>query len=72
MLPTIEFKSDQIGYIDVPEIKVNENEKWIKHVHCKGARFHVLRYVQTSCIGIFGETKSVIRCSEPDCIYNKE
>ena len=38
--------------------KVNEGEKWVKHVHCEGARFHVLSW--------FPE-----HCSEPDCIINK-
>jgi hypothetical protein len=48
----------------IPRIKVNPDEKWIKHVCCEGARFHVLYY----CLA---QGKAIVLCSEPDCIYNK-
>jgi hypothetical protein len=39
--------------------------KYIKHVHCDGARFHVLSWV--------GNSESVRTiCSEPSCIINKK
>jgi hypothetical protein len=60
MIPTIELDSSEKHVEYIPREKVNPNEKWIKHVHCDGARFHVLAY----------STKG-IHCSEPDCIYNK-
>jgi len=63
MLPTIEFTKDMIF---VPREKISEEEKWIKHVHCDGARFHVLSY-----FGMYDGTTKV-HCSEPDCIYNKD
>jgi len=44
-----------------PEILVKQGEKWIKHVVCDSARFHVLNY----------SLPNGIRCSEPNCIYNK-
>jgi len=40
--------------------KTIKNKKWVKHVHCNGARFHVLWWDS------LGE-----HCSEPDCIINK-
>ena len=39
---------------------VVEGEKWIKHVHCNHARFHVFSY-----------SGAGVHCSEPDCIVNK-
>lgn len=51
---------------DIPRVKVNPNEKWIKHVHCEGARFHVVSYLFYD--GGYPYTQ---RCSEPDCIVNK-
>jgi hypothetical protein len=54
-----------VFYDFIPQEKVNPNEKWIKHVHCDGARFHVL-----SWIGYWDGTSKCV-CSEPDCIYNK-
>ena len=44
----------------IPRIPVKEGEKWIKHVNCDGARFHILSW------GTDGKY-----CSEPDCIINK-
>lgn len=52
-----------------PRIFVKKGERWIKHVHCDGARFHVLRY--GGYMGLDGSIHSFIHCSEPDCIYNK-
>lgn len=52
------------------ETKINPNEKWVKHIHCDGARFHVLRWLLYG--GIFGDRGiTITRCSEPDCIVNK-
>ena len=34
--------------------------EWIKHIHCEGARWHVLSW---SSLGV--------KCSEPNCIVNK-
>jgi len=57
---------DDIGYYQaIPHKKVNENEPWVKHVRCDGARFHVLRWVKVFNKGV------EIRCSEPLCIYNR-
>jgi hypothetical protein len=53
----------------VPREKVNPKEKWIKHVHCGGARFHTLSYGRF--LGIDGRAHAEVRCSEPDCVYNK-
>lgn len=49
---------------NIPRIKVNPDEKWIKHVHCDGARFHVLSFA-------FVKGRCVEHCSEADCIVNK-
>ncbi|MFH1648870.1 MAG: hypothetical protein ABIA11_04070 [Patescibacteria group bacterium] len=48
----------------VPRKPVKEGEKWIKHVRCDGARFHVLSYGG-------GEKGAITHCSETDCIINK-
>lgn len=59
-------------YTPVPPIvRVNDTEKWIKHVHCDGARYHVLIYSGGSRPPYSNITFSKIRCSEPYCIYNK-
>jgi len=47
-----------------PRILVKKGEKWIKHVYCDGARFHVLSWMLVN-------SKGVVICSAPDCIYNK-
>jgi hypothetical protein len=49
----------------LPRIKVKESEKWIKHVRCDGARFHVLSYYERA------DGTHYCQCSEPDCIINK-
>lgn len=64
MLPTIEFNKFSSDFL--PRERVNPNEKWIKHVHCDGARFHVLSWYL-----LYDGTQKT-KCSEPDCIYNKE
>lgn len=70
MIPTIFLEIDPNKTIySIPREKINPNERWIKHVHCEGARFHVLNY--SGKIGIDGKVKAEIHCSEPDCIYNK-
>jgi len=54
----------------IPRVKVNPKEKWIKHVHLDGARFHVLSWLGIG--GSFGyKCTAITRCSEPDCIINK-
>jgi hypothetical protein len=63
-IPTIEFYSNG-GLREIPREKVYPNQRWIKHVHCDGARFHVLSWYL--CDG-----RAKIKCSEPDCIYNRE
>lgn len=68
MLPTIEY-NHSTDFPLVPRIPVREGEKWIKHVHCDGARFHVLSYLLV--MGKDGIAHSETRCSEPNCIYNK-
>jgi len=65
MYPTIDFYYTNLWQF-IPREKINENEKWIKHVRCNGARFHILSWLLTI------DGKGVCRCSEPDCIYNKE
>jgi hypothetical protein len=53
-------------HVIVPRVKVNKKEKWIKHVHCDGARFHVPSWVGKH------DGQAEVHCSEPDCIVNKE
>ena len=61
---------DEIPELGAPTIKINPNEKWIKHVHCEGARFHVLSWLGHG--GGFGrKCIAITRCSEPNCIVNK-
>ena len=58
---TIHTTLEEIGdglFATAPRVLVIGGEKWIKHVHCEGARFHVISW--------FPE-----HCSEPDCIINK-
>jgi hypothetical protein len=62
MIPTIEYVPEQ--WFFVPRKKVKKGEKWIYHVHCEGARFHILHWFKT-------DKGAICRCSEPDCIYNK-
>ena len=64
-IPVIDFYIKSPWDI-IPRVKINPDEKWIKHVHCNGARFHVLSWAQ-----MFDGTVRTI-CSESDCIYNKE
>jgi hypothetical protein len=70
MLPTIEFDKSLCDF--VPSEKVNPDEKWIKHIHCEGARFHVLSYYVVCDFPHLYNGTIKIRCSEPNCIYNKE
>lgn len=61
MLDTIFIDSKHLDkYFSVPIVPAEEDEDYIKHVHCEGAHFHVLSY-----------TNNGIRCSEPKCIKNK-
>ncbi len=41
------------------------SRKWVKHVVCEGARFHVLSWRKTAA---GAET----RCSEQNCIINQQ
>lgn len=47
-------------FLNIPREPVVKGERWIKHISCDGARFHVLSW---STNGTY--------CSEPDCIVNK-
>jgi len=70
MFPTIYLQDNHKGkYILIPREIIKEGEKWIKHVSCDGARFHVLSYGgRQTWMGF----TTYIKCSEPDCIYNKD
>lgn len=53
----------------LPHEKVNPGEKWIKHVEYNGKRvfrFHVKYY------GLTYKGKTIVKCSEPNCIINKQ
>jgi len=39
---------------------ISDNEKWVKHISCAGATFHVISWSN------LGRS-----CSEPNCIINK-
>lgn len=55
---------------DYPPVeKVDVDEKWIKHVHCEGARFHVFTYIFNRS---FDRVWATRHCSEPNCIVNKK
>jgi hypothetical protein len=41
---------------------------FVKHIHCDGARFHVVSW--GCCTSLLGRLEADIRCSEPKCIYN--
>ncbi|WP_299085181.1 hypothetical protein [uncultured Paraglaciecola sp.] len=43
-----------------PREQAESDQNYTKHVHCDGARFHVLSY-----------TSKGVSCSERDCIINK-
>ena len=61
---TIHTTLEEVGegaFNHAPRVLVKEGEKWIKHVHCNHARFHVLSW---STLGS--------HCSEPNCIINKK
>lgn len=51
------FINDPIQQPPLAEIQPG----WIDHVNCNGARWHVLTY-----------STDGIKCSEPNCIVNKE
>lgn len=60
-IPQINVREE--GVFGLPREKVNENEKWIKHVNCSGSRQHVISYrLQNG--------KVVVSCNEKDCIMN--
>lgn len=61
---------NELPEFEIPEVKVDPNEKWIKHVHCNGARFHVLRWLGYGG-GFMRKSIAITRCSEPNCIVNK-
>lgn len=44
----------------VPREPAESDNRWVKHVVCEGARFHVVSY-----------STNGPRCSEPKCIINK-
>jgi len=67
-IPAIDLDPRNVP-VFIPREKVNENEKWIKHVRCDGARFHVLSWLLVK--NIDGTTRVDVRCNDPDCIYNK-
>ena len=69
---TIYIDSSVDGIPDHPPVeKVNPDEKWIKHVNCNNARFHVVSYIGVTTKGWHTVDKVITRCSEPDCILNK-
>ena len=43
-----------------PHVPAESDSSYIKHVHCNGARFHVISYHSDG-----------MKCSEPRCIMNK-
>lgn len=45
----------------VPPRVPASDSRYVKHVNCNGARFHVLSY-----------STEGVSCSEPNCIVNKE
>ncbi len=59
---------DNIFLDDMPSLFVpNEpasDPKYIKHVNCEGAHYHVISYSFTNGEGMQ-------HCSEPNCIINK-
>lgn len=48
-----------------PQEKIEQEGKWVKHVVCEGARFHVISWVLVN-----GRVRRF--CSEPNCIINKD
>jgi len=55
-------------YCLMPPIETACDPVYIKHVHCVGARFHVLSW---SGRIVDGKMTSVTHCSEKKCIENK-
>lgn len=53
----------------VPHKKVKEGEKWVKHVYLEFSRFHVLSYYRVYTNS--PKEKAFVKCSELDCIVNK-
>lgn len=51
-----------------PPVEKASDPKWIKHVHCNGARFHVPSY---SLYENWRGSRAVTWCSEPRCVLNK-
>lgn len=60
MSDTINLDKIPKDWVFLPREKINLDEKWIRHIHCDGARFHVLWW----------DNKGT-HCSEKDCIINK-
>ncbi len=60
------FETDVDIFLDaqpdfgVPRKFIRGSRKWIKHVHCDGARFHVLSW-----------SSAGRHCSEKDCVFNR-
>ncbi len=50
-------KLPEFGY---PDEKINDKEKWVKHIYCESARFHVLSWSGKGA-----------HCSTPNCIINR-
>lgn len=61
-IPIIHIKKEDPPF-RFPRELVWKDKKWMKHVSCPFARFHVISY------GLRDE-KAIMWCSEEDCIIN--
>ena len=52
---------EDLKFGNVPREPAESDPEYVKHVHCEGARFHVLWY----------DTNGK-HCSEKDCIINRK
>jgi len=66
----VDNKEIKIGNYYLPPREPASDPNYIKHVHCDGARFHVLSWSGTHD-PITGKSGARTHCSEPNCIINK-
>lgn len=53
-----------LGIRGTSDVPAESDPRYVKHVHCEGAHFHVISYCG-------GDERAWVKCSHPRCIENK-
>ncbi len=68
LIPTSESRREY-DEAEAAHYRGERNERgWLKHIHCDGARFHVISWGLRRLSN--GKEEGYSRCSEPDCEEN--